>query len=587
MNLSFRVTKKCWAVLLLLVAAASVAYGGEIVVKNGETIAFLGDSITAGGAAHGNYCRLVIHGLKSKGIRTTGVFAGVPGNKSSDMLLRLDGVLKQKPDHLFLACGVNDIWHGAVDVRIGVFKPPHEGMGVDLEHYKIYVSQILDRCGKAGVKVILSTITPIKEDPEFKLNRISEKYNAFLYEEAESRELPIARLNEEMFARIAEIHAKDAAAGRGNVLTSDGVHPTTPGHQVMAKGILRAMGFSEEELHALGKEWSSSPKILIVGDRRVHAGSRDGGWVNMVLDGMNSGREMVTASRVADKNTLPLRKLIPNLAAAIENGRTRHMLLVPPLGDARDRTPIDEYKRSLQSVAEFAAQHGLKLVIATIPILDGGVDEEANVALRPYNSAIREICEQKKVPLADIAAAMNDYYEQNPGSRLTVGDERLNHTGGTLLAEAVLERFGLNGGSLSALRAIWDQTGSYTFKYSCMVNFSLPLSDAGRKSLEEVAERYHKLSSDKFLEMGVFLLLHDDHRKNGQRIAYFDGKWLGLEGAGQAESGRMWPASADEARAIAEYTAEHEIDRAEFYRRAYKVGMYVIRKEDPLGRGKY
>jgi hypothetical protein len=47
------------------------------VIKTGESIAFLGDSITAGGGNHGGYCRLVVHGLKTKGIRVNGIYAGI------------------------------------------------------------------------------------------------------------------------------------------------------------------------------------------------------------------------------------------------------------------------------------------------------------------------------------------------------------------------------------------------------------------------------------------------------------------------------------------------------------------------------
>ncbi len=575
------------AFLLLAVLLPWQGRCGEIIVKDGETIAFLGDSITAGGAAHGNYCRLVIHGLKTKGVNAEGIYAGVPGNKSSDMLLRLAGVLKREPDHLFLACGVNDIWHGATDVRIGVFKPPHEGMGVGLEHYKIYVSQILDRCEKAGVNVILSTITPIKEDPEFKLNKISEKYNAFLYEQAKQRGLPIARLNEEMFQRIAEINAAEGSEGKRNVLTSDGVHPTGPGHQAMAKGILRSMGFSDTELEALTEEWKSSPKILIVGDRRVNAGGRGGGWVNMVLDGMNCGRDMVTASRVSDRKTLPLGQLLSRLEEAIDKDRTKYMLLVPPLGDAHAKTSIDDYKKTLGALIELASKNNLKLVIATIPMLDGGVDAEANAALRPYNAVIREICAQKKVALADVAADMTEYCKANPGSKLTVGDDRLNHFGGKMLAECVLGQLGISGDSIASLREIWDQGGSYTFKYGSMVSFYVPLSEDGQKALKEISERFHRLNISKFLELGIFLVLEGDDSENQKRIASFDRKWLGKGNAAEREGGLIWPASANQDRAVAKYAAKHGIDREEFYERAFKVGMYVMRREDPLGRGSY
>ena len=69
------------------------------------------DSITAGGGNYGGYCRLVVHGLKTKGIRVKGIYAGVPGNKSSDMLLRLDGILKQKPDHLHIVKNCSFHYH--------------------------------------------------------------------------------------------------------------------------------------------------------------------------------------------------------------------------------------------------------------------------------------------------------------------------------------------------------------------------------------------------------------------------------------------------------------------------------------------
>ena len=45
------------------------ALESRILVKDGQKVAFLGDSITAGGATHGRYCRLVVHGLKARGVR--------------------------------------------------------------------------------------------------------------------------------------------------------------------------------------------------------------------------------------------------------------------------------------------------------------------------------------------------------------------------------------------------------------------------------------------------------------------------------------------------------------------------------------
>lgn len=100
-------------VVLLWVVSAEPGPAAEagVLIRNGDSVAFLGDSITAAGASYGNYCRLVVHGLKTKGIVVTPVLAGVPGNTSEHMLARLDrDVLSKKPDWVFLAAGVNDIW---------------------------------------------------------------------------------------------------------------------------------------------------------------------------------------------------------------------------------------------------------------------------------------------------------------------------------------------------------------------------------------------------------------------------------------------------------------------------------------------
>ena len=40
-----------------------------------------------------------------------------------------------------------------------------------------------------------------------------------------------------------------------------------------------------------------------------------------------------------------------------------------------------------------------------------------------------------------------------------------------------------------------------------------------------------------------------------------------------------------ERRALDAYLDEHSIDAKTFYPRAFKVGLYALRKQDPLGRG--
>src|SRR4028119_438040 len=165
----------------------------EILIKTGESIAFLGDSITQFGAASpGGYVRLVASGLAAQGIDVTVIPAGLSANKSNDMLSRLDkDVLSKKPTWMTLSCGVNDVMHGA--------------RGVPLEDYKTNITAILDRCEQAGVKVVILTATQIGLPITGSANVKLAGYNAFLRETAKTRNLPLADVNAAMAAEQASL----------------------------------------------------------------------------------------------------------------------------------------------------------------------------------------------------------------------------------------------------------------------------------------------------------------------------------------------------------------------------------------------
>jgi lysophospholipase L1-like esterase len=234
-----------WAVaaaLLLAGAAGRAAEPGaaEIPVKSGQKIAFLGDSITAGGLAPLGYVSLTVAGLKANGIEAAAIGAGVSGHKSNDMLARLErDVLNRKPDWMTLSCGVNDVWHGA--------------RGVPLDQYKTNITAIVDKAQAAGIKVMILTATVIGEDLANPNNGKLAAYNDFLRELAREKKCLLADLNAD-FQQIIKASAKP-----GNVLTGDGVHMNAAGNQAMARGILRAFGLSEGQLAKAGEFWLDMP----------------------------------------------------------------------------------------------------------------------------------------------------------------------------------------------------------------------------------------------------------------------------------------------------------------------------------------
>jgi lysophospholipase L1-like esterase len=241
-------TGKTRAALLALTTVGLLATAGraqEIAVKNGEKIAFLGDSITQQGAGSpSGYVRLVISGLEANGVKAEAIPAGISGHKSNQMLERLDrDVISKKPNWMTLSCGVNDVWHGE--------------RGVPLDQYKTNITSIVDKAQAAGIKVMLLTSTMIREDQTTPENQKLVAYNDFLRALAAEKKLPLADLNADMQAAI-----KAAPPHRGNLLTGDGVHMNPLGNQMMAAGVLKAFGLSDAQLQKAREAWLDTPRAV-------------------------------------------------------------------------------------------------------------------------------------------------------------------------------------------------------------------------------------------------------------------------------------------------------------------------------------
>lgn len=232
----------------------------ELLVKSGEKIAFMGDSITAGGARKNGYVTFVMAALNKEGLNVTHVPAGKSGHKSNDMLARLDrDVISKKPQWMTLSCGVNDVWH--FKLRLG----KRTFVGVPLDEYKANIRAIIDKAEAADINVMILTSTMIGEDPERELNKNLIPYNDFLREIAAEKKLPLADLSKDMHAALKampDVPGKAKMFGEPgyqrdikNKLTTDGCHMNALGNSMMAKGVLRAFGLSEDKIAAAEKDW--------------------------------------------------------------------------------------------------------------------------------------------------------------------------------------------------------------------------------------------------------------------------------------------------------------------------------------------
>lgn len=229
-----------------------------LLVTSGQRVAFIGDSITDfGDDMPAGYCRLVIDALRQHGVDVSPLYAGHGGDTSADLVARLDrDVLAGRPDWLLLSCGVNDAWYSARLRANALHKL------VPLERFAENIADIVERCGLVGTRVMLLTPTMIGEDPSSDDNRRLAPYVEWMKDFARERRIPIADLNGLMqeAVKVQPHPGKKVAV----VCTTDGVHMNPRGFRMMARGVLRTIGFTAGELDALNDRWLDLPGGWIV-----------------------------------------------------------------------------------------------------------------------------------------------------------------------------------------------------------------------------------------------------------------------------------------------------------------------------------
>ena len=201
----------------------------EFQLKTGDKIAFMGDSITA----QGGYVRLTQYILNANypELKPVIINTGVSGQKAENMEPRFEKDMKlaEKPAFTFISVGINDVWH-----RVGA---PHQQAVLDT--CKANVIKMVDKAQAAGAQVVLLTPTLIQEDVKNEGNIRLDMYVAAMKDIATEKKCKIIDLHA-MF--INALNTKPA----GMRITGDGVHMNAYGDAIMAIGVLRALGVSDE-----------------------------------------------------------------------------------------------------------------------------------------------------------------------------------------------------------------------------------------------------------------------------------------------------------------------------------------------------
>ena len=223
------------SLLLLVIAATMTSCTGErMLMRTGERILFLGDSITELGVKPNGYVALVQEQLSTQypelGIEIIG--AGISGNKVTDLLQRLgNDVIERKPTIVFIYIGINDVWHWALPNHKGTTKEEFEGV----------LREIVARIRYSGAEVVLCTPSVIGEkfDRTNPQDPMVEEYCAISRKIAFDRRIRLCDLRKAFIAYLTENNKENREK---NILTTDGVHLNDAGNRLVADEMLRFLG---------------------------------------------------------------------------------------------------------------------------------------------------------------------------------------------------------------------------------------------------------------------------------------------------------------------------------------------------------
>ncbi len=253
--------------IALLLAGTTRTFAGDFALRDGDTVVFLGDSITAART----YTKIIENYtlLRFPERRIRFYNAGIGGDTAAGSLKRLErDVFSRQPTVLTVCFGLNDIgW----------------GLKADAEHKQLYIDslrQIIEQCRQRKIRVFICSGPVTSEDPDKSetgyLQRMCDEAFEMVKKEGAST-IDVQRPMRDIQRRVlaANKPIKDEAK-RIKLHAADGVHLNDLGHLAMAYAFLK--GFeapgevSRAEIDAASLQATSSSGCRISEVRKLDDG---------------------------------------------------------------------------------------------------------------------------------------------------------------------------------------------------------------------------------------------------------------------------------------------------------------------------
>lgn len=280
MKRSFLVSVLASAVFL------SVGLARGEVFKDGETVCFLGDSITHAGRFHGMILDYYLTRFPERTIRF--VNAGIAGDSAGGAQGRLEeDVIVKKPTSVAVMFGMNDVGRGNY-----VAKPDAQKKAAQqgaLDHYRKNMKRLAERLGKEAGEPKLLFLTPSPFDQTVVLEKDNNQPGCndglgrcaeIVRELAAENAGTVVDFHGPMTAFNLEQQKKDP---KYTIVGGDRVHPGAPGHLMMAWLFLKAQG-APSAVSSVAVDAAAGRAAQSVNAEVTAVAKKDGGVAFTVLE---------------------------------------------------------------------------------------------------------------------------------------------------------------------------------------------------------------------------------------------------------------------------------------------------------------
>ena len=212
---------------------------------DGDTVCFIGDSITH----HGLFHKIVadVWTLRRPDCRVRWVNCGISGDSAGGALGRFDrDVAPHQPTHAFVLFGMNDGNRGLYERRLAGTEGNATARAKAIESHVANMAALVARLREIGTREMF-LISPTVYD---QYTRFEADDNLCGYDDALAEMGEAARdLAKSTGASFIDLHAAflaavqaEATVGKATYVGADRVHPPSAGHLLMAITILEALG---------------------------------------------------------------------------------------------------------------------------------------------------------------------------------------------------------------------------------------------------------------------------------------------------------------------------------------------------------